>query len=773
MNSLEKVSLLILGVLIVGFFYPLIFLDQLPSFRDMYVFAYPMKVFAGISIREGLIPLWDPYLGAGMPFLANLQSEVFYPPNFLFYFLPSHLALKLFIVLHFFLSGAFTYFFTRELDLSRFSALFSAVVFTFSGSLLSTIDTTSALCTTTWLPLVLLFHYKLLKTFKPRWIFLTGFVLAIQFLGGFPEVFLITLFCTGWMTLIHIKQRYGTQGLGSEVRGRKTRVYRLLLVTYCLLPIIIAMGLVMGQLLPFLELMGLSTRGQGLTYDAASQGAFYPGHLIRLLIPDFYGNPMEGRPTPLEEGWLRGMYIGILPLILAILGVLSSRPFKTLFVVLSLFFVLLSLGDHFFLYRILFPFGLGVIRFPSKFFIPATLTLSVLSGYGIEKICVPHFVTRNRREITAFLVVSFVAGTIGVLTWTKFGLRLIPELYGWQDASRLEWVEAFFSQTRIPSFQFLGIFFISSGILLFFLYQKLSLTLFKGTVLILVTLDLFIHNTKLVPTVSRQVFGFPTRTIHFLKTESADLTVNNGPQTFRVYSAPLTHQGVQFLLTTNKYDERTILTATDLLVPNTGLIFQIPNAMAKGSIELASYERYHNKMTALLRDGIDSLLDRLNVKYVVSTFPINLEGFNLRQKGPIQIFENTIFFPRAYVVTDEVGRLEMGQSEIPVDRVIPANIEQVSPHHIKVDMDLPTRATKGDSKWLIVSNQYYPGWKVYEGERDITSYNPIYERDGLFMGLKLSSDIREIEFKYYPASFKIGLFISLWTILILAIFYKK
>jgi hypothetical protein len=754
--------LLILGGIILGFFHPLIFLDQLPSFRDMYVFAYPMKVFASYSIQKGLIPLWDPYSGIGTPFYANLQSEIFYPPNFLFYLFSTQTALKFFIVLHFFFGGVFTYLFSRELGLSRFPALFSAIGFSLSGSLISIIDTTSALCATIWLPLVLFLSHRLLKSLELKWMLLTSFTLALQFLAGFPEVFILTLLSMGMMVLLLKRGKKGERGLAGIV---------------CFLSIILALSLAMGQLLPFLEFIGLSTRSKGLTYDAAVQGALHPGHWIKLFIPDFYGNPMEVRPTPIPEGWLKGIYVGLMPLILAILATFRLNREKTLLILLSGMAVLFSLGDHFFLYRFLFPLGLRIVRFPSKFFILATFTLPVLSGYGLEEIQTLVNNRRNlnhsekeRRRMTLFLTILMVAGTLGVLVWVKLGLTWIPKLYAWNDSFRPEWAQTFFLNSLTPSLRSLTILLTSGGILLLVLYQKLPLAFFKGLVLILVVSDLFVHNFKLMPVVSSHAFEFPTRTVSFLKAElnsegcSNELSGCISP--FRVYSTPLTQQGAQFLLASHKYDEQTILTATDLLIPNIGLIFQIPNALTKGSVELASYERYRNKLESLWRSGYrkgtsssekatyETLLDRLNVKYVVSAAPLSPQEFDLVQEGPVKIFQNKTFLPRAYRVPDK----DLFKTpEIPADQVVPVKIEQITPHDIKIEL------SEEGGKWLVLANQYYPGWRVYGDGREMM----IQEVDDLFMGLELPPGIRHIQFKYQPGSFKIGLFVSLWTSLVI------
>src|SRR5689334_21187401 len=44
---------------------------------------YPRRVYMAQSLRAGWLPLWDPYLYGGSPFLATQQGAVLYPPAWL------------------------------------------------------------------------------------------------------------------------------------------------------------------------------------------------------------------------------------------------------------------------------------------------------------------------------------------------------------------------------------------------------------------------------------------------------------------------------------------------------------------------------------------------------------------------------------------------------------------------------------------------------------------------------------------------------------------
>jgi hypothetical protein len=60
----------------------------------------PWRQLAVEQIRAGHWPHWNPFLGAGTPLAANLQTAAFYPPNVLFLLLPVERAFGWSLALH-------------------------------------------------------------------------------------------------------------------------------------------------------------------------------------------------------------------------------------------------------------------------------------------------------------------------------------------------------------------------------------------------------------------------------------------------------------------------------------------------------------------------------------------------------------------------------------------------------------------------------------------------------------------------------------------------
>ena len=84
---------------------------------------YPWRQLAAEQIQAGHWPLWNPYLGAGTPLAANLQTAAFYPPNVLFLLMPVERAFGWELALHVALAGLSAYYLGRTLGLARFGAL--------------------------------------------------------------------------------------------------------------------------------------------------------------------------------------------------------------------------------------------------------------------------------------------------------------------------------------------------------------------------------------------------------------------------------------------------------------------------------------------------------------------------------------------------------------------------------------------------------------------------------------------------------------------------
>ena len=212
-------------------------------------FVIPMLHFDRQILKNGKIPLWNPYQGCGVPHIANMQSAFFYPLNIFVYLLNWKWGLFFLFFFKLYFVGLFFYLYLREIKISPPVSMVFSVSGMYMGFNLSPLYfpfTNVAF----FFPLALWTIELILKKpkqFKGYFIFCLGFVATI--FGGHPELVFYSMF-----TLV------------IYLLGRLYLTYRLDLYDGYL-PVLIKffIALIIGimissiQLLPFLEYFRLSS----------------------------------------------------------------------------------------------------------------------------------------------------------------------------------------------------------------------------------------------------------------------------------------------------------------------------------------------------------------------------------------------------------------------------------------------------------------------------------------------------------------------------------
>ncbi len=255
--------------------------------------TYYQKFIYKNELLKGKLPINNPYIYSGYPFLAHPYNGVFYPLNLLFLVMPINKSYTWLYILHTFLAGSFMYALMSHL-LNPEAALFSAICFMFSGFMSCRIwaGHYEVLATSIWIPLVFLLYI----TNHP---ILCAVVLAIQFFAGHNQ--------TSFFTII-ILLSY------SIYKG----IYGMFAAT---IPLFLLFSL--PQLVPTFKFIRTSTRANGLSFKHCCYGSLPPSHLIRFLWPDIFGNFLKtkdyGDPVLGEVYWEHCYYIGIAPFIASII----------------------------------------------------------------------------------------------------------------------------------------------------------------------------------------------------------------------------------------------------------------------------------------------------------------------------------------------------------------------------------------------------------------------------------------------------------------------
>lgn len=350
------------------------------------------------EIKKGNFPLWNPYLYSGAPFFDGLSSNALYLPNYVHLLLPLPTAINVGIALHTFLIGFFTYLWTFRRRLHPLACLLSSGLIMFSGPYFMHIypGHLANLCAMTWVPLFLLAIDGLLDRPSVGWCLLGIFAVTMQILASQPQYTYYTAVTGGLyigLSLIKASRRYlVVAGLSAIGAGS------LLIAAVQLIP-----GLLSAQ---------EGIRSSGLSLQYASTFSFPPENFLTLLAPSFFGDmttiPYWGR----YYLWEMSLFIGVTGFFLSLYGmVYGPKQIRHYSGTMVFLLLLLALGVHTPLFNLLYHYLPGFDRFrgTSKFIFPATLFLVMLSGIGLDSLI------KNKTLSRVFIIAPLITGSIFIL----------------------------------------------------------------------------------------------------------------------------------------------------------------------------------------------------------------------------------------------------------------------------------------------------------------------------------------------------------------------
>lgn len=366
------VTLLTAGLLLT--YRRLIFEGLVVAGYDTQTYFHPYWSVAFDALRSGRIPLWNPDLFMGAPFLANPQAAVFYLPNWLLLGLSPERAISVALILHVAWAAAGTAALTRvALRLGWAAAAAGAAVFAFGGYFVAQSGHVNQVSAAAWLPWLLLALDRAVAGDRRAWLALPP-LSALMLLAGHPQVAYMSL-VFGLVYAVTV----GGAKPGADGRGRIRGVVRGLLAWA-------AAGaggalLAAVQVLPTLELSHHGIRSGGLPlYEAASFSL--PGEeFLRAVLPTF---------TALPSSTEFVAHIGISGIILVVLG-MAARPGRAptlLFVATLAATLLLAVGPAtplFTLAHRLVP-GFDLFRVPPRWLLLGLLSAALLAAQGVESL---------------------------------------------------------------------------------------------------------------------------------------------------------------------------------------------------------------------------------------------------------------------------------------------------------------------------------------------------------------------------------------------------
>jgi hypothetical protein len=377
----------VLFLLTLGFFWRMLSGDvfQPADGGDLVSFLFPTYRFAASELAQGRLPLWNPTLYGGAPFIGDIQAGFLYLPNLLLFLIAPKFdygALPWLSVLHLYWAGLGMYVLLRTLrwtamPVNRSAALFGAVAFMFADPLFVHVGNLNLIAVLSWLPWVLAAYARSLARGGLRWALLAALLLGVSTYAGHAQSTLyvglaLALYTVGWFAA------------GVWTWRRAGAAFGVLALTAGL-----AVALAAPILLPAAELAGLSAR-ESLTYQESIAYSLAPTQaLVGLLTPGFFGRGPALHWSLWERVELP--YVGIVTLIMAVVSlVLADRAARRrlwIWAGMALFGLLVALGVYGIVHgwlTYLLPF-FDQLRAPARALVLWSLGLSVLAAVGVDQ----------------------------------------------------------------------------------------------------------------------------------------------------------------------------------------------------------------------------------------------------------------------------------------------------------------------------------------------------------------------------------------------------
>ena len=700
---------------------------------DIITQIYPWKDFTIDTLRAGQIPLWNPYSFSGTPHLANYQSAVFSPFNFIFFLFPFVDAWSLLVLFQPLLAGLFMYLFVRSLKRSQTASLISSISFMFCGFIVVWMDYATLAYAISFLPLALFCIEKYHELKKIRYLLLLSISIPLSFFSGHFQIS-IYFFITVLVYLIY--KFITTKNINASLKLTGFIFFGLLLS--------------LPQLLPSIELYLQSLRSTIFLKGEAIPWQYIP----TFLAPDFLGNPVT------RNDWFGhyaewNAYIGVLPLMLAVYLIISKKNVQTFFLLTIGIFALLIAFDTPFL-TLLINFHIPVLSTSaaSRIIVIYSFTFAAMSAFGLDQL-VMDVKERRFKKIYSWITLFSI---FFLLLWAIVFFKLfIPQ----------ERLIVARQNLILPSFIFLA----SSLVILLFAFsqntnKKVKYSLLAFMLILIVAFDLFRFAKKWQPFDPKNlVFPNIPTTQEFSRLKGHERVLGNlGAEALVYYGMPSV-EGYDPLYI-NRYGEFVGSLNDGRLRESSRSVVIFPKDI-----------KYTEKAINLL--GIKYIIHKLSDDNKPWTFPYwkyPNDYFDLIYKDEsYKIFENEKAYPRVFLVgeykvinnpqkiidtmfsKDFDLRKSIILEEHPRIEKYSGNMGNVlilkySPNEIEFKVNASRPGI------LFLSDNYYPGWKAeIDGKKA-----KILRADYTFRAVSVPLGKHTVKFVYDPQSFKLGLYAALF-----------
>jgi Bacterial membrane protein YfhO len=710
---------------------------------------YPFLSYARTEVLGGTLPLWNPGMYTGHPFVASMASAVFSPFTAIAYIIPLPYA-TVFIAAAILLTGGIGMFvFVRSLGLRWPAATFAGMAWLVNPFSVIWLEHYTVPSNAAWLPWTLWASDLVVRRRHPKHVVVLAVFVGLILLSGHPETSLKCLILAGLYGIARlISTKQGFRGFGVLTMGY-------------------ACGLLLAavQILPFLEYMRESwvVRLRGDTSINRLFASF--DTIITMVVPNFWGNPsaIEYLVTTNRYGYKASyadqfVYPGIAAWILAGVGLVWGWRDARIkfFAIIGATCALVMYGTPGILQIVSAVPLLNVTRL-ALFGIVTLFAVIILSSFGMEALTRPTGlgIGGARPRTNTLWIPAAVVAAVMVMTVIVFT--------GWHRVL-LETTGHLASVLRYASVA-IGMSVAALTFIILRARGTLTFALFVPGMLALLAADLLFMGRGYHPLIE------PEKAFPRLPEIQA---VKDDPDLFRV-------GGWEWAL-----------------FPNVGLAYGLQDFRGYDGMGLARYdtllharfdaysEAHHgNVFHALSQFEHSSILDLLNVKYVFGDPRAILpeDHYSRLDVGRAPLYRNNRVFPRAFLVdnyrvkVDDEAIAILHDGSVDLHRYVlleqdPPSDERPEPTVLAEGPGMATvmryagshveiRTQSTGPRMLVLTDLYYPGWQALVDGRPA----PIYRANYAFRGVPVPGGAHVVEFRYRPLSFLTGAIISGLTLL--------
>ncbi len=456
-------------------------------------------------LRQGILPLWNPYMNCGEIFFLNIHVLHLWDPSTLLlvlagkFFRINSLTIYQYDLLFrylIFISGSYIFF--RRIAKYRFSAFFAFITLSFSALCSSYLKQHGFILCFYTLPWILFFAFEFLEERKTVLLLWLSFFLGAAFsTSGYHIMYLISA-CAILLACIYISKGFTYPKTGFSTNDRKViwgAIIIFLLLSINLIPVFLTY---IRNTVPDVRMIEAPTAANA--YLADFFNLFTPYSFMLHFEMTFLFKSIRA-----SEGFL---YIGLIPLFLAMVGLFYSRhKYRIGFACALVITALLMLGPRFGLLKIFsyfFPFFF-IIRnthtFATFFIFCLVYFTCIGTDVIVEQIRRPGLLKGSPKGfifIAIFISAAAVLINRFILAVYRPPLAEFPERYMTISLNLGEDFGSFLNNMFNRSYHNTFLF-IASIIVIFYVFKSPKIKLrFKYSVLVFLTLiDLFLFNTAI------------------------------------------------------------------------------------------------------------------------------------------------------------------------------------------------------------------------------------------------------------------------------------